>query len=95
MVFVLQSPAGLGSVSVWAGNMSVTADTMFTYDEALTPLITGLSPLSTAVIGELPFFTPLNSWDLFSWSFGKCALFSQYYDSQTILNCFDSCVHKA
>lgn len=35
------------------GNMNQTANSSFTYDNNLTPQISGLSPNTTTVIGEL------------------------------------------
>ncbi|XP_025757857.1 PKHD1 like 1, tandem duplicate 1 isoform X2 [Oreochromis niloticus] len=50
-----RTPAGaVGSqtVTVLLGNMSQTAISSFTYDNNLTPQITGLNPLTTTVIGH-------------------------------------------
>ncbi|XP_059206673.1 fibrocystin-L-like isoform X1 [Centropristis striata] len=44
--------AGSASVTVMVGNMSQTASSSFTYDMNLTPLISGLSPDTTTVIGR-------------------------------------------
>ncbi|KAI3358131.1 hypothetical protein L3Q82_003134 [Scortum barcoo] len=44
--------AGSQTITVMAGNMSQTAGSSFTYDNNLTPQITGLSPYTTTVIGH-------------------------------------------
>ncbi|XP_030597029.1 PKHD1 like 1, tandem duplicate 1 [Archocentrus centrarchus] len=44
--------AGSQTVTVMLGNMSQTASGSFTYDNNLTPQISGLSPLTTTVIGH-------------------------------------------
>ncbi|CAG5956366.1 unnamed protein product [Menidia menidia] len=46
-------PAGAQPVVVRLGNWSQTASSSFTYDGALTPKISSLSPQSTTVIGEI------------------------------------------
>ncbi|KAM3858592.1 fibrocystin-L-like [Diretmus argenteus] len=44
--------AGSQTVTVMVGNMSETASSSFTYDSALTPLITSMSPQTTTVTGH-------------------------------------------
>ncbi|XP_044027924.1 LOW QUALITY PROTEIN: PKHD1 like 1, tandem duplicate 1 [Siniperca chuatsi] len=44
--------AGSQTVTVMVGNMSQTADSSFTYDNNLTPQISGLSPSTITVIGH-------------------------------------------
>ncbi|XP_053190049.1 fibrocystin-L-like [Scomber japonicus] len=44
--------AGSQTVTVMVGNMTETADSSFTYDNDLTPQISGLSPQTTTVIGH-------------------------------------------
>ncbi|XP_035537797.1 PKHD1 like 1, tandem duplicate 1 [Morone saxatilis] len=44
--------AGSQNVTVMMGNMSQTANSSFTYDNNLTPQISGLSPQTTTVIGH-------------------------------------------
>lgn len=44
--------AGSQSITVMVGNMSQTADSPFTYDNDLTPQISGMSPSTTTLIGH-------------------------------------------
>lgn len=50
---LFQATAGSQTVTVTVGNMTETADSSFTYDNNLTPQISGVSPQTTTVIGEL------------------------------------------
>lgn len=53
LYYLIQGIAGPQTVTLMVGNMSQTANGSFTYDINLTPQISGLSPLTTTVIGEL------------------------------------------
>lgn len=51
--YYYQGTAGSQAVTVTVGSTSQTASSTFTYDNNLTPQISGLSPRTTTVIGEL------------------------------------------
>lgn len=49
----MQGTAGSQTITVTVANMSQAVSSPFTYDASLTPLISGLSPTTTTVTGEL------------------------------------------
>lgn len=49
----MQGTAGSQTITVTVANMSQTVSGSFTYNASLTPQISGLSPTTTTVTGEL------------------------------------------
>lgn len=51
----MQGTAGSQTITVTVSQMSQATSSSFSYDASLTPQISGLSPSTTTVIGELGF----------------------------------------
>lgn len=49
----MQGTAGSQTITVTVANLSQAASSSFTYNASLTPQISGLSPTTTTVTGEL------------------------------------------